>query len=381
MYTITIYSVQLLLYNNFTTGTEEMKPIDIIAIIIGLVGTILNGILFWVIKRNGSIDKKCAFIYKNLAMVDIFNCLVIPSCFLIIKGTGYTIDLNSVSNSILYLLFGAMIDIPYLLLILLSIARVMIFRKQIFYSQVIQMVFVRVLCILCWLIPIAVSLGIWSCYLLKGNATTDILIYLLKMQATTMLTLIIITLFLISLTLALIKVMIRATCEHNWISPVLVNAELSSDTLETSNFRQVIQRELKSANRTFCFFLINILVCSSYPAVFSFSFFECGPYYESKKPICVPFEKPIFSNPRDSYAYTLISLCGMSIINSIILLQQKSFFVILKQLWIFRIRCIRRENTTVNENQEPPQVAKGYQVPQVPTLPWTRSHETPENMT
>ena len=278
-----------------------MKPNDIIAIIIALVGTILNGILFWVIKRNRSIDKKCAFVYKNLALVDILNCLVL---------TGYTLHFHPVISIILYLLFGTTIEVTYLLLILLSIARVMIFRKQIFYSQVIQMVHVRVLCISCWLIPIGISLGILSCILLEifqyKFDTHAILIYLVKMQGITMPALIIITLFLISLTLALIKVMIRATHEDNWISQVLANAESSSESSEASNFRQVLQRELKSANRTFCFFLINTLVCSSFPAVFSFYFLECGQYYETKKTIiCAQLETQIFSNLRYSYEYIL----------------------------------------------------------------------------
>ena len=313
-----------------------MNTVELIAIIIGLAGTLFNVILLWVIYRNRSIDRKCASIYKNIAVVDIFNCLIIPLCFLSLNESGYSIDLTSSKNTILYLLFGATVNIPYMLLILLSIARVMIFRHQIFYSRIIQSVLVRILCVLCWFLPIGGGLGIWFCFLLSGTATGNILIYLLKVQGLVTFLLIITTLLLISVTLALINQMISSN--KGEFRPLLVTGQSFMESSQVTESKQILERELKSAQRTFSLFLLTILVFSLYPFAFSFSFLACGPYYNSTESVCKPLQRKFFSEPKRSYAITLISLCGMSLFNSLILLRQKSFLLTMKQIWIFRIK-------------------------------------------
>ena len=115
-----------------STGPKPPSLVDTIAIVFGVAGTLLNGLLFLVLTRNSSIERKCCVLYKHLAGVDIINSLVIPLCYLTLDGHGYQIDVaDSKINGVLYLLFGATINIPYVMLILLSLARVLIFLRQV----------------------------------------------------------------------------------------------------------------------------------------------------------------------------------------------------------------------------------------------------------
>ena len=315
--------------------------LDIVAIVVGLIGAVLNGILLWAINKNTSVEKKCAAIYRNLAVVDIFNCLVIPLCFLSLTGHSYEIDdLALEKNGILYLLFGSTVNIPYLMLILLSIARVMIFRYQLFYSQVMKLMIVRIMCILCWLIPIGGGLGIWMCFLLSENANVDILIDLMKIQGVLTISTIITTLLLISLTLIFINQMIQTTKNVDCTTQAIINSEASFTESQSITTKQILRRELNSAKLTFSLFLLTIFIFSLYPTSFALAFTICGPYFNSTMPVCGPLQKEVFSDPKRSYAITLLSLCGMSIFNSIILLRRKSFRYTIKQLWICRLTCV-----------------------------------------
>ena len=233
---------------------DEDDKIDIVAIVVGLIGVVLNGILLWVIKNNTNVEKKCAAIYQNLAIVDILNCLVIPLCFFVLKGHSYEIDPKLKNNGIVYLIFGSTVNIPYLMLILLSIARVMIFRHQLFYSQVMKLMRIRILCILCWCIPIGGGLGIWMCFLLSENSKVNILIYLMKIQSGLTISTIITTLLLISLTLIFINKMIEKTNNSDRTTQAIRNSETSLTELHSITTRQVLKRDLNSAN--FDIFLI-----------------------------------------------------------------------------------------------------------------------------
>ena len=329
------------------------KILDIVAISVGLIGAVLNGILLWVINKNTSVEKKCAAIYRNLAVVDIFNCLVIPLSALSLTGHSYVIDdLSSGTNGILYLLFGSTASIPYMMLILLSIARVMIFRYQLFYSQVMKLMIVRIMCILCWLIPIGGGLGIWMCFLLSEKVTINILIDLMKIQAALMILTIITTLVLISLTLILINQMIQTTKNDNWTAQAIRNSETALTESQSVTTKKVLERELNSAKLTFSLFLLTIFIFCLYPTSFALAFTICGPYFNSTLPVCGPFQKKdVFSDPKRSYAITLLSLCGMSIFNSIILLRQKSFRYTMKQLWIYRLICVVIRNVVIGDEE------------------------------
>ena len=69
-----------------------ISTLDVVGIVIGQIGTVLNALLFWVVGQNRRIDKKISFIYRNLAAADIFNSLVIPLCYLGVSGGGYILD-------------------------------------------------------------------------------------------------------------------------------------------------------------------------------------------------------------------------------------------------------------------------------------------------
>ena len=118
------------------TAMQPSKILDYAAITVGLAGTTLNLLLLWALDKNRSLNKKAVVIYQNLAAVDTFNCMMIPLCYLTVKQNGYHFTNNDAKNGILYLLIGGSINIPYMMLILLALCRIMLFRHQILHHKV-----------------------------------------------------------------------------------------------------------------------------------------------------------------------------------------------------------------------------------------------------
>ena len=319
---------------------DASKMLGTATIVAGLLGAVLNTLLFWVINGNNSIDKKCALLYQNLAAVDIFNCFVIPLCDLSLKGHGYDSDLKEISNSILYLLFGGTVNIPYLMLILLSVARVMIFKYQMSYTHGLRMLYLRILCLACWILTIGSGVGIWLCYLLTGTAEHKILVNLMKFQSVSTQILILVSIALIITSLVLLNTLIYEANHRNYSGPRTSVVDTLTET-EFHTTHSVLLKELSSANRTFNYFLVSIVCCSFFPFTVGLSFSFCGPNFNSTATFCKPLQVKELTDPKLSYAITLLSLCGMSIANSIILLRQKSFkSVLYNNLCIFRMGCI-----------------------------------------
>ena len=322
---------------------EEMdasKLLGIIAIATGLLGAVLNSLLYWVINRNRSIDKKCALVYQNLAAVDIFNCFVIPLCYLTLKGHRYDYNPTETSNSILYLLFGGTVNIPYLMLILLSVARVMIFKYQMSYTRRLRLLYLRILCLACWVLSIGSGVGIWLCCLLTGTAKYNVLINLMKVQTVATQILVVMSIALIVTSLVLLHTLIHEANKDNNSGPSTSMTE--SPFLTTHH---ILLKELSSARRTFSYFLVSVIICSSFPFTFGLTFSLCGPNFNSTSTTCKILQVKEVVDPKFSYAITLLSLCGMSIANSIILLRQKSFKSVLCNMRIVRQRCVFTEHT------------------------------------
>ena len=319
------------------------KILDIFAILTGLFGTFLNALLFWVIGRNRSIDKKCALLYKNLAAVDIINCFVIPICYFSISGHGYN-SLDTYGNSVLYLIFGGIINIPYVMLILLSLVRVMIFKYKLFYERKVHLAYIRALCVGSWVLSFGAGVGVWicSCSIMVKKASRDVLIGLMKLQSVVCTGLIICSALLITTSLFLLQKLINKADRSEGSRTV-------SEGSITKPQNNVLVKELFSARRTFLYFLVSVVVWSSYPLAFSLSFTLCGPYYNSTSPQCQILQARGLADPKISYALGLLFLCGMSIANSIILLRQKSFKNVLLDLWV----CILPNNSVVGTEQEP----------------------------
>lgn len=311
------------------------EVLGIIAIVAGLLGAVLNALLFWVINKNRSIDKKCALVYQNLAAVDIFNCFVIPLCYLSIKGHIYDYNPKEPSNSILYLLFGGTVNIPYMMLILLSVARVMIFKYQMSYTRRLRLTYIRILCLACWVLAIGSGVGIWLCCLLTGTAKQENLMNLLKVQSSATQILVIASIALIMASLVMLHQLIFEANKNN-ASTIPESAEVEQQFISTES---ALIKELSSARRTFSYFLASVLIWSSFPFICGLSFSLCGPNFNSTSFSCRHLQARVLSDPKLSYAITLVSLCGMSIANSIILLRQKSFKSVLTDLWKYHLRC------------------------------------------
>ena len=305
--------------------------IDSLSILVALFGILLNLLLFWVIHRNQSVDRKCAYLYKNLAVVDIVNCIVIPVCYFKVTGHGFNC-LESPTNSILYLLFGGTVNIPYIILILLSIARVMIFKYQVLYKQKIRLRYVRALCIICWILAIGTGTGIWIGFLLSDTVDFNVLIALMKIDSMITLVLIVISVALIVTGLFLLHRLIGKTDKINRGSNTSTPESPTTESRLVRN-KMLLFRELFSARRTLLYFLISVIVWSSYPFIFAVSFTLCGPYYNSTQTHCDLLQGKWLADPKKSYALDLLFLCGMSIANSAILLRQKSFKNAILDLW------------------------------------------------
>ena len=326
---------------------EASEVIDITAIITGLFGAFLNAILFWIVTKNQSIDKKCTNVYQNLAAIDIFNCLVIPICYLTAKGHGYSIDVEHPRNGMMYLLFGCTINIPYLMLILLSVARIFMFKFPMVYMNKINLIHFKIACAACWIISIGSGTGIWLCYLLSGYAKVEILIDLLKFESIVTKILVIATIaFFATILIFLQKKIVTVSKDH--VGSVTADME---ETYLIKAPPHTILKDLSSAKITFSYFLVSVTVWSAFPFAFSLTFVLCGPYYNTTTAFCNHIKGMAgFSDPKLSYAIMLLSLCGMSIVNSIILMRQKSFLNILKITWIqMSFRNVNEEND-VQEN-------------------------------
>jgi hypothetical protein len=325
--------------------------LDILAILAALFGIILNILLFWVICTNRSIDLKCTILYKNLAVADIFNCIVIPTCYFNITGKGFNC-LESHTNSILYLLFGGAVNIPYATLILLSVVRVMILKYQVFYTRRLRSLHLKVLCVMCWLIFICTGSGIWVGFILAGSVDFDVLIGIMRAQSVVTLTLITTCLALIISTLVSLHQLISNVNDRNYSDP---NTALTASVTESQFVKnnKILVDELYSVRRTFLYFLVSVIVWSSYPFTFSLSFTVCGPYYNSTATTCQLLQVKGLADPKTSYAWALLFLCGMSTANSVILLQQKSFKSVLLDLWV-SIRGTCSETVTVPNPEDQP---------------------------
>lgn len=358
------------------------RALDLISILTGLIGSLLNALLFYVIGRNTTIDKKCALVYQNLAAVDIFNCFVIPMCYLSVKGHGYNFDLHNKSDSILYLLFGGTIEVPYMLLILLSVARVMIFKNPRLYANKMSILSLKVVMLACWILAIGSGVGIWLCFLLSGTARRNHLLNLMKIQGVSTIVLIIGCIALITTSLAMLNTLTSSindkavdkignkaadkvgnkaddkVCESRSGTHVYENKPHIIISDETSDRQRIINetlppppsvpilhstnnilKEISSARRTLSYFFVSVLIWSSFPFVFALSFSVCGPDYNSTLPVCQVLQNPILSDPKLSYAITLLFLCGLSIANAVILLRQRSFKNVIYSLRIFKPRC------------------------------------------
>lgn len=309
--------------------------LGIIAITAGLLGAVLNALLFWVINKNRSIDKKCALVYQNLAAVDIFNCFVIPLCYLSIKGHIYDYNPKEPSNSILYLLFGGTVNIPYMMLILLSVARVMIFKYQMSYNRQLRLLYIKILCLACWILAIGSGVGIWLCCLLTGTAKQESLVNLLKVQSSATQILVIASITLIFSSLVMLHQLTFEANKNN-VRTSPESADVEQQFLSTQS---ALIKELASARRTFSYFLVSVLIWSSFPFSCGLSFSLCGPNFNSTSSSCKLLQARILADPKLSYAITQVSLCGMSIANSVILLRQKSFKSVLIALWTHHLRC------------------------------------------
>ena len=306
---------------------------EICAIVFGVLGALLNAFLFWVISNNISIDKKCKIIYKNLTIIDFFNCLVIPICYFSLEGHGYDIELN-LRNGIVYLLFGGTINLPYMLLILLSIVRILVFRHRIFYSQRLHYRTVYAICVLIWCCGIIAPVVVWVIDLLfhhHGNKTqTHLLYHLLRYNSWLSLVLIITTLLIMTF-----------TCFR--ISTLNLSTNDTTQLLRMS----LLQTELRSVVVTFFYFIISVTVWSFYPFLFSLTFSLCGPDFQVRSSYCNKFGNAFFADPKLSYALMSLSLCFLSISNCFVLLSQRSFTATIDQGWS-RWSCI----TTSEEGEE-----------------------------
>jgi hypothetical protein len=327
---------------------DVYEVLGTVAIATGLLGAALNALLFWVINKNRSLDKKCALLYQNLAAVDIFNCFVIPLCYLSLKGHRYDYDPKETTNSILYLLFGGTVNIPYLILILLSVARVMIFKYQMSYNYKLNLLYLRILCLACWVLAIGSGVGIWLCCLLTGTAEHNILVNLMKVQSSATQILVIATIALIFTSLVMLQTLITEAFNSDSRGPT-TSEEDSRYHASQENFL----RELCLARRTFSYFLVSVIVWSSFPFAFGLSFSLCGPNFNLTTTSCRTLQVKGLADPKLSYAITLLSLCGMSIANSIILLRQKSFKNVLCHICTFHLRSMKGErngNATRSES-------------------------------
>ena len=261
------------------------EKIDVISICVGVIGTLLNGVLFLVLSKNHSVDPKCMIIYKNLAAIDAFNCLIIPACFVNLKGHQYNLNLEEPKNSILYLFFGASINIPYLLMILLSVARVMIFRHRLFYTQRFSGNLASGLSLICWSGSICVSVGIWIVYLLvnqKSQQDVDVLIGLMKYNSSVNIILTLVAVFLLFSTIMLLE-----SISHD------IRANKKAEEITDINAVHNVHNELKTAKVMFSLFLVSISVWSTYPIMFSTAFAFCGPYFNLTSTFCRPLQSKV----------------------------------------------------------------------------------------
>ncbi|KAL5270924.1 hypothetical protein ACHWQZ_G001547 [Mnemiopsis leidyi] len=325
--------------------------IDALSILVALFGIFLNLLLLWVIHRNQSVEKKSAFLYKNLALVDIFNCIIIPVCYFNVTGHDFNC-LESHKNSILYLLFGGTVNIPYIILILLSIARVMIFKYQVHYKQKVRLSYVRALCIISWILAVGTGTGIWIGFLLGGSMDFNVLIALMKAQSLINLVLIVVCIALVLIGLLMLHQLIGKAGVMNPGSQTSIPESPTTESRLVKN-KMSLYRELVSARRTLLYFLVSAIVWSSYPFVFAVSFTLCGPYYNSTLSHCDLLQGKWLADPKKSYALDLLFLCGMSIANSVILLRQKSFKNAILDLWV----CLfgNYQTSQVEEDQECPE--------------------------
>lgn len=299
---------------------KYIKVVETSAIVVGFAGTLLNGMLFWVISRNTGVDRKCCVIYKNLAAIDCFNCLVIPLIYFSIDTKSYALNQYNIKNGILYLLFGATVNIPYILLIMLGVARILIFQHRNFYSNRIKTGYVSIACTMIWVIGIGAPVGLWLLYLAVTTETdirnhAQILRNFLQFQAVLLVLMIMVTSLIIFCTIVKMRGFWYTLTKH---SPQL----------------RCLVSEIKSAVLTFTLFFLSVFVWSAFPLVFAAMFAICGPEYTRFSPgFCKTFHYEFFLDPKSSYALTSLSLCCMSITNCGILLSQKSFVRTIKAMW------------------------------------------------
>ena len=286
---------------------DSLKAADIGCIAFGAIGALTNLFLFWVTVKERNMNKKFAFLFKNLAANDFINAIAIPVCWYNLEFTSDTAKSFRLTDGELTFFCVSLctISVQHPLIFIIGLLRYKILQGQGFLREF-SLKKTKVLVAAIWICCLVIPLLIYFITMVSKNGPRPEVLDILPR--------VISAIFIIGAICAaaiLLTLLIRMTkIIYFWHLPIT-----ASNSIKKSHINVFL-------------FLLFTVVFSILPAMFCFEMIACGPVLQNKiipkESLCFMVRKTMFLDVKLEYSLMFLSLCLMSIANGTVFLLQPS---------------------------------------------------------